>query len=79
MSGTCHWRRARQCSLPADRPRDNSSGGTRKTPAALDRLENVVNPGGNVFAEPIETVEHCTLGQITAQLQQIVGKFRPTV
>jgi methylmalonyl-CoA mutase len=46
---------------------------------ALDALEKVVDAGGNVFAELIETVEHCTLGQITGRLQEVVGKYRPTI
>ncbi len=44
---------------------------------ALDRLARVVESGGNVFAELIETVEHCSLGQITARLQELVGRYRP--
>src|SRR5262249_46640874 len=35
---------------------------------ALDKLESVVEKGGNVFGELISTVEHCSLGQITARL-----------
>jgi methylmalonyl-CoA mutase cobalamin-binding domain/chain len=46
---------------------------------ALDRLEKAVVEGRNVFAELIETVEHCTLGQITARLHEVVGHYRPTV
>jgi methylmalonyl-CoA mutase len=46
---------------------------------ALDRLANAVMNGKNVFAELIETVEHCTLGQITARLHEVVGHYRPTV
>lgn len=46
-------------------------------PGALDRLERVVESGGNVFEELLETVEHCTLGQITERLQRVVGRFRP--
>ena len=46
---------------------------------ALDALTRVVESGGNVFAELIETVEHCSLGQITERLQQVVGHYRPTV
>jgi methylmalonyl-CoA mutase len=46
---------------------------------ALDRLAKVVEDGGNVFAELINTVEHCSLGQITQRLQEIVGRYRPTV
>jgi methylmalonyl-CoA mutase cobalamin-binding domain/chain len=46
---------------------------------ALDRLTEVVESGGNVFAELIQTVEHCSLGQITERLCDVVGKFRPMV
>jgi methylmalonyl-CoA mutase len=50
-----------------------------QAPRALDRLERVVTTGQNVFAELIQTVGHCTLGQITARLHEIVGHYRPTV
>ncbi len=50
-----------------------------QAPRALDRLSQVVERGGNVFAELVRTVEHCSLGQITARLQEQVGRFRPTV
>ena len=46
---------------------------------ALDALSRVVDKGSNVFAELLHTVEHCSLGQITARLQEQVGRFRPTV
>ena len=46
---------------------------------ALDSLAKVAESGGNVFAELIETVEHCSLGQITTRLQDVVGRFRPMV
>jgi methylmalonyl-CoA mutase len=46
---------------------------------ALDRLSKVVEADGNVFAELLHTVEHCSLGQITGRLQEQVGKFRPTM
>jgi methylmalonyl-CoA mutase len=45
----------------------------------LDRLTNVVERGGNVFAELISTVEHCSLGEITKRLCDVVGKFRPMI
>lgn len=51
----------------------------KKAPAALQRLENVVRSNGNVFAELLNTVEVCSLGQITACLTGVVGKFRPMV
>jgi methylmalonyl-CoA mutase len=47
--------------------------------AALDRLIQVLEQGGNVFAELINTVEHCSLGQITERLCNVVGKFRPMI
>jgi methylmalonyl-CoA mutase len=46
---------------------------------ALDRLAAEVEKGGNVFAELIHTVEHCSLGQITGRLQGLVGCYRPMV
>ena len=46
---------------------------------ALDGLSKVVEGGGNVFAQLIETVEHCSLGQITQRLRELVGHFRPAV
>ena len=51
----------------------------RRAPEALSRLESVVRARGNVFAELLETVESCSLGQITACLTSVVGKFRPMV
>jgi len=45
----------------------------------LDQLAEVVENGGNVFEELIKTVEHCSLGQITERICDIVGKFRPMV
>jgi methylmalonyl-CoA mutase len=46
---------------------------------ALDQLARVVERGGNVFAQLIQTVEHCSLGQITGRLHERVGYYRPTV
>ncbi len=51
----------------------------KDAPAALEKLDHVVRDGGNVFAELIETVERCSLGQITVQLQETVGRYRPMV
>jgi methylmalonyl-CoA mutase len=50
-----------------------------KAKPALDRLAKVIETGGNVFAELIHTVEHCSLGQITGRMQEVVGKFRPVM
>ena len=49
------------------------------SPVALERLTRVVREGGNVFTELLDTVECCSLGQITLALQDTVGKFRPQI
>src|SRR5881396_2930612 len=46
---------------------------------ALDALTKVVRQRGNVFTQLIQTVEHCSLGQITGRLHELVGHYRPTV
>ncbi|HSU66701.1 MAG TPA: methylmalonyl-CoA mutase family protein, partial [Tepidisphaeraceae bacterium] len=51
----------------------------KQSAAALDALARVVENDGNVFAELINTVEHCSLGQITDRLHEVVGRYRPTV
>jgi len=50
-----------------------------QTERALDELSKVVRQNGNVFAQLIQTVEHCSLGQITGRLHELVGHYRPTV
>jgi methylmalonyl-CoA mutase len=45
-------------------------------PAALDRLRKVAVAGGNVFAELMESVKVCSLGQITRALYQVGGQYR---
>src|SRR3989475_6320882 len=50
-----------------------------ETERALDELTKVVRQNGNVFAQLIQTVEHCSLGQITGRLHELVGHYRPTV
>lgn len=51
----------------------------KRSPAALDRLSRVVEEGGNVFEELTHTVEHCSLGQITGRLHELIGHYRPMV
>jgi len=46
---------------------------------ALDELTEVVRKGGNVFARLVQAVEHCSLGQITGRLNELVGRYRPMV
>ncbi len=62
-----------------DRLRDFERRHAADSERALDQLAAVVENKGNVFAELINTVEHCSLGQITTRLQETVGRFRPMV
>ena len=65
--------------LQLDRLREFERRHAGEKERCLDRLSNVVQQGGNVFEELICTVEHCSLGQITERLCEVVGKFRPMV
>nr|PZN77195.1 MAG: methylmalonyl-CoA mutase [Pseudomonadota bacterium] len=47
-----------------------------RAPAALARLQSVASGGGNVFAELMETVKCCSLGQITHALYEVGGRYR---
>jgi methylmalonyl-CoA mutase len=50
--------------------------GEKEAPAALERLQQVALNGGNVFAELMETVRVCSLGQITKALYEVGGQYR---
>jgi methylmalonyl-CoA mutase len=43
---------------------------------ALRRLQEIAAEGGNVFAELLETVQVCSLGQITRALYEVGGQYR---
>ncbi len=45
-------------------------------PEALARLQAVARDGGNLFAELMETVQTCSLGQITEALFEVGGQYR---
>ncbi len=45
-------------------------------PAVLQRLRNVAAGSGNVFAELMESVKVCSLGQITQALYRVGGQYR---
>jgi isobutyryl-CoA mutase len=45
-------------------------------PGALRRLQAVAAAGGNVFEELLETVQVCSLGQITRALYEVGGQYR---
>jgi methylmalonyl-CoA mutase len=48
-------------------------------PICLAKLKEVALAGENVFAELLETVRHATLGQITATLAEVGGRYRKMV
>ncbi len=47
-----------------------------EAPAALERLQHAALSGGNIFAELMETVRSCSLGQITRALYAVGGRYR---
>ncbi|MEO6071036.1 MAG: methylmalonyl-CoA mutase family protein [Chitinophagaceae bacterium] len=47
-----------------------------KSEAALQRLQEIAINNGNLFAELMETVKHCSLGQITHALYEVGGQYR---
>jgi methylmalonyl-CoA mutase len=65
--------------LQVDRLAKFKKRNAEKAKRALDKLAEVVESGKNCFPTLIETVEVCSLGQITGRLQEIVGHFRPMV
>ena len=50
-----------------------------EAPAALERLKQTALSGENVFAELMETVRCCSLGQITDALFEVGGQYRRNV
>ena len=48
----------------------------KEAPPALERLQRAVLSGGNIFAELMETVRVCSLGQITRALYDVGGRYR---
>ncbi|MCS6935534.1 MAG: methylmalonyl-CoA mutase family protein [Chitinophagales bacterium] len=47
-----------------------------KSVATLARLQEVAVNNGNLFEELMETVKHCSLGQITHALYEVGGQYR---
>ncbi len=47
-----------------------------QAPLALKRLQETALSGGNLFAELMETVRSCSLGQITGALYEVGGQYR---
>ena len=48
----------------------------KKAPEALKKLQKTVLSGGNIFAELMDTVRCCSLGQITQALYDVGGQYR---
>jgi methylmalonyl-CoA mutase len=47
-----------------------------QAPARLKQLQQVAVANGNLFAELMETVKFCSLGQITNALFEVGGQYR---
>ena len=47
-----------------------------KSAEMLKRLQQVAINNGNLFAELMETVKYCSLGQITHALYEVGGQYR---
>jgi methylmalonyl-CoA mutase len=47
-----------------------------KREEALEKLKEVAINNGNMFEELMETVKHCSLGQITHALYEVGGQYR---
>ncbi|PSR01063.1 MAG: hypothetical protein BRD47_07290, partial [Bacteroidetes bacterium QS_8_68_28] len=50
--------------------------GEGRSEDALQRLKHAAREGENVFAELMETVKTCSLGQITQALFAVGGEYR---
>ena len=55
---------------------DSLAPWARPAPYALARLQNVARSDGNLFAELLQTVCSCSLGQITHALYEVGGQYR---
>jgi methylmalonyl-CoA mutase len=51
-------------------------GSAEKGAECLKRLQQVAINNQNIFAELMETVKYCSLGQITAALFEVGGQYR---
>ncbi len=47
-----------------------------KSAEALQRLKKIAINNGNLFAELMQTVQYCSLGQITSALYEVGGQYR---
>jgi methylmalonyl-CoA mutase len=56
--------------------KDFHSRNADQAPEALARLQKAALSGDNIFAELMETVKCCSLGQITGALYDVGGQYR---
>lgn len=49
---------------------------TTEAEAAIERIKSVAMANGNVFAELVDAVQYCSLGQITDALFEVGGEYR---
>ncbi|MGA7537437.1 MAG: methylmalonyl-CoA mutase family protein, partial [Steroidobacteraceae bacterium] len=56
--------------------RDFQARNATRAPAALDELQRAACGGGNVFAELMQSVKVCSLGQISHALYEVGGRYR---
>jgi methylmalonyl-CoA mutase len=61
------------------RLRDFQGRHAAERPAALERLQQTALGGGNVFADLMDAVQCCSLGQITDALFDVGGRYRRNV
>ncbi|MDD9885495.1 MAG: methylmalonyl-CoA mutase family protein [Gammaproteobacteria bacterium] len=59
-----------------NRLRDFHARHAAQSDAALERIKQVALNGGNLFAELVEAVKFCSLGQISDVLYQVGGRYR---
>ncbi|MGD8955651.1 MAG: methylmalonyl-CoA mutase family protein, partial [Desulfobacterales bacterium] len=55
---------------------DFKSAHAEEAPQALKRLQQTALGNGNIFAELMDTVRVCSLGQITQALYEVGGRYR---
>jgi len=61
---------------PIRRLREFQKRNAAEAPAALEKLKQAVIDNGNVFAELVNAVRFCSLGQITDALFDVGGQYR---
>ena len=65
--------------LQVDRLKEFKKKNASAAKKALEKLAAVVETDENCFPALLEAAEVCSLGQISACLQEVVGRFRPMV